>query len=570
MEAPRVIVEDGDADILKILEPLTCCICLQIATAPVRPRHCGCNVDDCGLVLCVTCGRDWMRADRRASSSCPRCRRPIAEIPSTPHPVLTALTRDLRVRCEGCDRIDVAGRMHRFCPRRTVATLRVGHSVDRHSDHGILLCNTAGICGLGRCQWLRIMTAQLRHDPDAEVVAYFRECLPYQWGDVFRNADATSLAPVLPVLIEFATSECSVARWSQMAQMFDAVPSVGDAAWRFVAGRLDRGDDNPILDVGLRSADLTRILRDRVTDWVTAVLTAAAPPPDHALREAVRFLRAGHVPSELQWNASAVVGSPSRWSAELAHWIGRESGHDRWRSLHDEIVRRWPRRIDDVGDMSEAEMYVTVRRYAAADDREVDAAVARCWSIDGLAGLRPLSARRLLCFLWEFLSADRRARVARDDLHRLASQGYPLWPSMACSIASIEEDKALPPIVGDRRGSDPPWVSVGDAVIRTLNVATTAETAYVLLDGRYWDPGSNDTRATVETVRTRMVRAAIDARSTEDPVRRLLEQCLDVRVPTDLTVNKRPHRANDGRFQSTPVLGSSRRLRSSRVRIITT
>lgn len=243
--APLAIAEEADADgqIVKLLEPLTCCICLQIAVFPIRPPH-SVSAVDCGLVLCSACGSEWQRSERARGAQlvCPRCRAPITGVPLHPHPLLRALVGPLRVRCGGCDTVDTAARMHAHCPQQVADLLRDGHETVVAGPFGDIRCRRRGPClTTAACQWDDTIAFQLGHCPGPAIVDYFRECLPAIVHDTRRMTRLTQVARpvVLPMWIHCAENDPSDTEelLEQLSVVEGRDPSVAASLWRFLRPR---------------------------------------------------------------------------------------------------------------------------------------------------------------------------------------------------------------------------------------------------------------------------------------------------------------------------------------------
>lgn len=267
--------------------------------------------------------------------------------------------------------------------------------------------------------------------------------------------------------------------------------------------------------------------------WVDAALTTTTPAPfgDAPFRRALHLLRHGHLPSELRWTLGAVAGrGPS--TAALARWALAGAALSPQRAaLAEDLIRSWPGRISDVDNLvtlTDDEIYVTVRR--SVDVRYADrgtavgdgsaavgpAAISACLAPDGLTGLSRANANLFLCTLYEHLGPDRRMRLPRRHLVRLASEGAPTWPALAC-LLTVDATPSLVDI-----SSLPAWAAVASVILAVgakpprdvpsaLTIGSDNLRVYVLLDDGYWDLGDTASRHDEATVRAR--RSAVAERA---------------------------------------------------------
>ncbi len=272
-----------------------------------------------------------------------------------------------------------------------------------------------------------------------------------------------------------------------------------------------------------------------------AVLTTTAPTPfgEAPFRRALGLLRHGHVPSELRWTTGAVIGrGPS--TASLARWALAGATFCPQRcSLADELIRSWPGRIADsnLAELTDDEIYLTVRRSIdgcfsdrcdrAASSQEVihnATTIASRLAPDGLIGLSRTNANLFLCTLYEHLGPDRRMRLPRKHLLRLASEGAPTWPALACLLSVNSEHHSNFGLNADPLVDFPAWAAVSGVVLAVgANPSCEPPVAlalrsdlriYVLLNDEYWDLGDTASRHDEATVRTR--RAAVAERALAD------------------------------------------------------
>lgn len=519
------------------LDPLICCICLQVAIQPVQPQHRN-AADACGLVLCAECGREWRRSQRGAELECPRCKRCIVRVPTEPHAVLRGIIAGLRVRCESCGDVRTGREMHACCPVLTVETLRRTHGAtpDDRCDAG------GGVCSDGRaCRWPRLVADQLRATGPVEpLLAYLGECVP-NMRDPDDLVCIAKLAPgvVIPLWTAYIhTRAAPMDHWVALARHFRSDAAVRTGLWDLFLCSLRSGRD-PLEGVW-RDGD-RRTLMECVgpcsVDWVNGVLRGDDDSGDAAaakLRIAVGYVQKGYVSdAAVRWNGAVLARHPPL-CADLVRWVRRWRTADRYRTLRDDVLRYWPRRLwdDDLRGASAAEMDLTVRRSVTEGGDRLWRGLARRLAPDRPADLSPAVFRSFLCVLFETLGADGRARIPRADALRLISDGGPAWPALACLAVPVNPPAAAPSIAAE---DDPPWVGVGasvlayvrrrgDACIRIRSGAATM----VLLDDRYWDLGSAAPPAEREIVRTVRRDLAVQARTAlrfDDPLRSLLRGC---------------------------------------------